>query len=98
MKALHEEGTTYRELGSKFNVSTSTVQYHLNENTKLKTRIRASKYNRTHSKTPEAKARCAAFMKTPAGKKSVAKSWIRNYLNNEIITIDDVKEVLDEYK
>jgi len=98
MKALHDNGTSYRELADKYDVSPSTIQYHLNENYREQSKVRAKKANLKYSQSPKGKARAAAFMKSPAGKKSIAKSWIRNYLNHGYISIDDVKEVLEEFK
>jgi len=98
MRALKENGVTHRELAEKFDVSPSTIQYHLNENYREQSKIRAKKANLKYSQTPKGKAKAAAFMKSPAGKKSIAKSWIRNYLNHGYITTEDVKEVLEEFK
>ena len=37
------------------------------------------------------------YMLSPAGRKSVAKSWIRKYIRDGNVTTKDVKEVIKEF-
>ncbi len=50
MSKLREEGKTYQELGEEFNLASSTVQYHLNEDTNTRIKIRARERSRNLTK------------------------------------------------
>jgi len=45
MKGIHNDGATYKEISKIIGVSTSTVQYHLDEECRKKALERSNKYN-----------------------------------------------------
>jgi transposase len=98
MQTLKESGCKYRKIATTFNVSPSTVQYHLNAGYKERAKARGKVANLKYSRSEKGKARAAAFMHTPAGQRSVSKSWIRNYLKHGYVTVNDVREVLKEFE
>ena len=97
MKLEHASGIGYRKLAKKYNCATSTIQYNVNDDQREKIKERHRKYYQTHVMTEKQKITHNKYMKSPAGLKAVAKSWIRKYLRDAIISKEDVIEVLDEF-
>lgn len=92
MKEKRMNGFTVKELCKEYKISQNTVNYHTNEKYIIGNRLRQKRY----ALTPKAKEKSRNFLKLHP--ECYAKSWIRNYLKNKILTIDDVLEVLDEFK
>lgn len=57
-------------------------------------RLAAKKYYDANKEKVNARSR--EYMKTPAGRKSVAKAYLRYYLKSKILDLSDVKEVMGE--
>jgi len=98
IKILHISGVNNTKIAKHFGVATSTVQYHLDDKYKEDSKTRAKEYTEKYRKTKVGKTKSKKFSQSPAGQKSIAKSWIRNYLKNKKLTKEDVLEVLEEFE
>lgn len=83
---------SYVEIAKKYGVSPSGIQYYLSKGRKQKIKLNSKKWNNLH------KEKAKNFFSSIKGKKCVAKSWIRNYLNKKILTINEIEEILTEFK
>jgi hypothetical protein len=95
MRVLRNEGNSYAVIGKKFGVCTGTVIYNLDERSKMLTKARGKRYAQTHSE--EMRKKSKSYMHTPKGMNIVARSWIRHYLREKVLTKEDVLDVLSEF-
>lgn len=95
MKKLREQGYSYGKISSQLNIPRNTIIYHLDPKTKKACLTRAKNY--IYKDLENHKLQRKKYMASPAGKKAVARSYVRYYLKHEILTREDIIEVLEEF-
>ena len=90
---LRSKGLSYAKISRELNIATPTVQYHLNKKYRLSALKRAKEWNEKNKE--KYKANHNAYMKSDKGRFAVAKSWIRKYLRDGVVDVDDVLKIID---
>jgi len=97
MKKLRVGGGTYVDIALKFGTSASYCRYLLDAEAREYSKNRIREYAKKHPLSVAAKKKHDDYMKSDAGRKSIAKAWLRVYLNNKSLCKEDVLDVLGEF-
>ena len=97
-KKLHEAGFTMSDIAKFFDLSTSTVQYHLNPKTKKKALERSKRWHKEHPEIHNEVNRKWRENNPLKFRRSVVLSSIKIYLRRGVINEEDVLKILKEVK
>jgi transposase len=86
-----------KAIAKQFSVSPSIIDYWTSPEQMQKTKERQKKYRQQPKVKAKFVERNKKYLTSPAGKNSVAKSWVRCYLKNGSLTLKDLKKILKEW-
>ena len=98
MRRLRAEGKSYVKIAKELGVAPSTVEYHMNPETRKRMKKWKNDWRKTHRKEEKMKNREWRKENKEKYRRSMALSIIRWALKNSYINEDDVKGVMMEFK
>jgi len=98
MKKWRKAGLSYMEIAKRLHLSNNTIQYHLKKEYRKKSIERVKKWQKKHPKIMQERNKKWRKENPLKYRKIICISLVKGYLKRNIISIDDLKQIIKEFR